>query len=90
MFNLISVALEKLGNWFGIIFKIILPIVAMYRPIKTFALSVVMLGTYYDGNAASMNNLGLVLFGILYVVLFPTFTSIVFISASPLMFSYTI
>ena len=69
MFRLIAVALEKLGNWFGIIFKIVVPIIAMYRPIKTLSFSIVVFGAYLGGNSDALNTFAIVMFGLLYVIL---------------------
>lgn len=69
MFRLIAIALEKLGNWFGIIFKIVVPIIAMYRPIKTLSFSVVVFGAYLGGNSDALNTFAIVMFGLLYVIL---------------------
>ncbi len=60
--------LEKTGNWFGIIFKIILPVAVMYRPIKMFTLSFVTFGTLCGGDFQGLNRFGVVLFYILYGV----------------------
>ena len=60
--------LEKMGKWFGIIFKIIIPLLVMYRPIKNFAFSFVVFGTYFGSDAQQINKLGFIVFCILYAV----------------------
>lgn len=62
--------LEKMGKWFGIIFKVIIPLLVMYRPIKTFVFSFVVIGTYFGGSAQDINKIGLVAFCILYAIFF--------------------
>ncbi len=69
MFKLIAGIVERMGNWFGIIFKIVLPFIVMYRPIKTLSFSIVVFGAYYGGNADFLNTIALALFGLLYVIL---------------------
>lgn len=69
MFKLYAYILDKLGVWFGIIFKMVLPFLVMYRPIKTFAFSIVVVGTYYMGSSPSLNTFGIVLFYLIYAVL---------------------
>lgn len=68
MFKLISVALEKMGNWFGIIFKMIIPFAVMYRPIKTFTFFIVLAGTFCGGDSHALSDMGVIVFGILYGV----------------------
>ena len=68
MYRSISILLDKMGNWFGIIFKILLPLVLMYRPLKTLALSIVVFGTYYGGSPASLNSFAIGMFWLMYVV----------------------
>ena len=62
MFNFVSRALDKMGNWFGIIFKLILPAVVMYRPAKFFALSFLVYGTTLGGDFRSLNGFCEILF----------------------------
>lgn len=69
MFRFFSALLDKMGNWFGIIFKMILPAILMYRPIKMFAFSVLVFGVTLGGNSYSFNDLGVVLFYIVYAIL---------------------
>ena len=69
MFKMYSAVLDKMGNWFGIIFKILLPLIVMYRPIKSFSFSIVTVGLYYGGNITSVNAFGIILFCLLYAVL---------------------
>lgn len=68
MFKLFSSILEKMGNWFGIIFKILLPAVIMYRPIKMVGFSLLVFGAMFGGDITSLNNFGLILFALVYVV----------------------
>lgn len=68
MSKFIFAALDKLGNWFGIIFKIILPLFAMYRPIKTFTLSFVVFGSLLGGDSQKLNDAGVIAFFVLYGV----------------------
>lgn len=62
--------LQKMGKWFGIIFKIIIPLFCMYRPIKTFVFSFVVVGTYFGSDAQQINKLGMIAFGVIYVIFF--------------------
>jgi hypothetical protein len=62
--------LGKMGKWFGIIFKIIIPLLAMYRPIKTLSFSIVVFGIHFWGNPEQMNNFGTVAFIAFYVIFF--------------------
>ena len=72
-----------MGSWFGVVFKIILPAVVMYRPIKMFSLSVVVFGLSLGGESQSLNNFSLILFFLTYAVvvimlfLFPKAASVV-------------
>ena len=68
MSRIILNLLEKMGKWFGIIFKIIIPLLVMYRPIKNFAFSFVVFGTYYGTEAQQINKFGMIVFCILYAV----------------------
>ena len=68
MFKLFSTLLERMGNWFGIIFKILLPAVIMYRPIKMVGFSLLVFGAILGGDVSSLNNFGIILFVIFYVV----------------------
>ena len=83
LFNIVNAMLNKMGNWFGIIFKIILPAIIMYRPIKMLSLSILVFGTVFGGEAASLNTFALMVFIFLYVIfaimlfLFPKAASVV-------------
>lgn len=66
MFKFVSAVLEKMGNWFGIIFKIIIPLAVMYRPIKAFSFSLVLIGTFCGGDSQDLSDLGVIVFGVLY------------------------
>ena len=68
MFKLFSTLLERMGNWFGIIFKILLPAVIMYRPIKMVGFSLLVFGSILGGDVSSLNNFGIILFVIIYIV----------------------
>ena len=68
MYKIISGVLERIGNWFGIIFKMIIPALVMYRPIKTFIFSFVLIGSMNGGNSYLSTDLGVVGFGIIYGV----------------------
>lgn len=68
MFKAFSTLLEKMGNWFGIIFKIILPIIIMYRPIRLAAYTVYVYGTTLGGDYYTFNGLGEVIYYILYAI----------------------
>lgn len=68
MYKVISVALEKMGNWFGVIFKILIPLLVMYRPIKAFIFTFVLLGTINGGDSYLSSDLGVIVFGILYAI----------------------
>lgn len=70
MSGFILKVLEKMGKWFGIIFKIILPLLFMYRPLKSLAFSFVVLGTYFGSEAQQINALGTVAFCVFYIVFF--------------------
>ena len=69
MFKFLSALLDRMGIWFGVIFKFILPVFAMYRPIKAFALSVTIFSMEVGGSAQSMNSLGIICFYLVYAVL---------------------
>lgn len=69
MFKSLSSLLDKMGIWFGVIFKFIIPVLVMYRPIKTFALTVTIFLMTVGGSPQSMNNLGIVAFYLIYAVL---------------------
>lgn len=62
--------LGKMGKWFGIIFKIIIPLLVMYRPIKSFAFSIVVFGTCFGSEAQQINAFGFAAFCVVYVVFF--------------------
>ncbi len=66
MFRLISVVLDKMGNWFGIIFKMVLPFAVMYRPIKTFTFFLVLVGTFFGGDSHVLSDMGVIAFFVLY------------------------
>lgn len=68
MYKIISSLFEKMGNWFGIIFKLVLPFLVMYRPIKTFIFSFVLIEASYSGSAYFTSEFGLFLFIFVYVV----------------------
>lgn len=68
MYKSITSLFEKMGNWFGIVFKLILPFFVMYRPIKTFVFSLVLLVTGIGGNSFSSNDMGVFVFIIVYAV----------------------
>lgn len=61
--------LNRMGAWFGIIFKLVIPALVIYRPIKTFALSVTMFGMEIYGPSQSVSNLGIVIFYLIYAIL---------------------
>lgn len=69
MYKFISSFLEKLGNWFGIIFKIALPLLFMYRPIKTFVFSFVVIGFASGADSYVSSDFGVIAFSIVYAVL---------------------
>lgn len=58
-----------MGDWFGIIFKILIPLVALYRPIKSFSFSIVLIGLYYGTDAPSLNTFAIVTFVLVYLIL---------------------
>ena len=58
-----------MGIWYGILFKLIVPLLVMYRPIKTLAFSIIVIGIYYGGEPKSLNAFCWVLFCLAYVVL---------------------
>ena len=68
MSKFIFATLDKLGNWFGIIFKIILPLFVMYRPIKTFTLSFATFGALLGGDSHKLSDIGVIAFFVLYGV----------------------
>lgn len=68
MYKAISSLFEKMGNWFGVVFKIIIPFFVMYRPIKTFVFSFVLMATAVGGNPFSSNDMGVIVFIIVYTV----------------------
>lgn len=68
MFKLFSAMLEKMGNWFGIIFKILIPIVIMYRPLKLTAFTIFVGGTYFGGDYSTFDGLGQIAFYAMYVI----------------------
>lgn len=68
LFDIVNAMLNKMGNWFGIIFKIILPAIIMYRPIKMLSLSILVFGTVFGGEADSLNTFALMVFIFLYVI----------------------
>ena len=67
MFKLFSILLEKMGNWFGIVFKIVLPAVFMYRPIKMVSLSLVVFGSAFGADINILNKFSLIAFVVIYV-----------------------
>lgn len=69
MFRLLSAILDKMGFWFGIIFKLLVPLVVMFRPIKAFSFSIVLIGTHYGNYAPSLNKFAIVVFFLVYIVL---------------------
>ena len=68
MYKSISSLFEKMGNWYGIVFKLIIPFFVMYRPIKAFIFSFVLMVTAGGGNIFSSSDMGLFMFIILYAV----------------------
>lgn len=66
--KVITTIFEKMGNWFGIVFKILVPFFVMYRPIKSFVFTIVLLMTTYGGSMFSSTNMGLFVFIIVYSV----------------------
>ncbi len=68
MYKAITSLFEKMGNWFGVVFKLILPFFVMYRPIKTFVFSFVLLVTAGGGNLFSSSDMGVFIFVIVYAV----------------------
>lgn len=68
MYKAITSLFEKMGNWFGVVFKLILPFFVMYRPIKTFVFSIVLLVTAGGGNLFSSSDMGVFIFVIVYAV----------------------
>ena len=81
MFKFFSMVLEKMGSWFGIVFKIIIPIFVMYRPIKLTAFTIFIYGTTLGGDFYTFDGLGEVIYYSLYgifillVFLFPKVAS---------------
>ena len=69
MFKFLSFVVEKMGVWFGIIFKLVLPLLVMYMPIKSFAYSIAIIGVYYNSYPPSIVAFGIVVFGLSYIVL---------------------
>ena len=69
MSKFIFAILDKLGNWFGIIFKIILPLFVMYRPIKTFTLSFAVFGSLLGGDSQKISDIGVIAFFVLYAAI---------------------
>ncbi len=68
MFKLISGILDKMGNWFGVVFKIIIPIVVMYYPIRFSVLSIYIYGVAYGGSHTTFDGLCEVMFWLLYLI----------------------
>lgn len=68
MFRLISGILDKMGNWFGVVFKIIIPIVVMYYPTRLAVLSVYIYGIAYGGSYTTFEGLCEVMFWLLYLI----------------------
>lgn len=68
MFRLISGILDKMGNWFGVVFKIIIPIALMYFPIRLSVLSVYIYGVAFGGNRTTFDGLCDVMFWLLYLI----------------------
>ncbi len=69
MYKFITSLLDKMGSWFGIVFKIILPLVIMYRPIRLTAFTVYVYGALISGNVTAFNDLGQIAIYALYIVL---------------------
>ena len=68
MNKFILAAVEKMGNWFGIIFKILLPFVVMYRPIKTFVFLLVVTATAMGGDSQELSRYGILIFCAVYAL----------------------
>ncbi|MBQ8795707.1 MAG: hypothetical protein IJZ54_04725 [Clostridia bacterium] len=68
MFKLFSAMLEKMGNWFGIIFKIIIPVFIMFRPLKLTAFTIFMGGTMLGGDYTTFDGLGQIAFYVMYII----------------------
>ncbi|MBQ2824872.1 MAG: hypothetical protein IJF19_01235 [Clostridia bacterium] len=69
MYKFITNLLDKMGNWFGIVFKIILPAIIMYRPIRLTAFTFYVYGALISGNVTAFNDLGKISIYVLYIVL---------------------
>lgn len=69
MYKLISNLLDKMGNWFGIIFKILLPAVIMYRPIRLTSFTIYVYGALLTGNTVAFNDIGKISVYAFYILL---------------------
>lgn len=82
MFRLISTLLDKMGKWFGIIFKTILPIGVMYFATRLAVFSIFIFGTAAGGDYGKLDGLCEVVFWLLYgvfiimVLAFPKIASV--------------
>ena len=68
MFRIVSSILDKMGNWFGVVFKILIPIVLMYFPIRLSVLSVYIYGVAGGGDHTTFDGLCEVIFWLLYLI----------------------
>lgn len=69
MYKIISSLFEKMGNWFGIVFKMIIPFFVMYRPLKAFVFSCILLETADGGNFYFFSRFGFLVFVFMYIIL---------------------
>lgn len=69
MYRLISTLLDKMGSWFGVVFKILLPAIIMYRPIRLTAFTIYIYGALLSGNTNAFNDFGKIAIYVLYLVL---------------------
>ena len=69
MYKLISSLLDKMGNWFGIVFKILIPAIVMYRPIRFTAFTIYVYGGLLTGNVRFFNDIGKFSIYLFYLIL---------------------
>lgn len=77
MFRLFSAILDKMGSWFGVIFKIIIPVLVMFLPTKLAVYSIYIFGVTLGGEYYSLSGFCEVAFYLVYAffilmaILFP-------------------
>lgn len=69
MYKLISTLLDKMGNWFGIIFKILIPAIIMHRPIRLASFTIYVYGGLITGNVNLFHDLGKMSVYLFYIML---------------------